>query len=504
MERLVTGGVGLGAREVREWTPTRRVSAEQAAIPVVADPLPGESTDWAFFGLLAFTALLFFRPQDQLRFLAPLHLAEVSAIVALVAMAGKRLVRRLPVSRFTPELGGLVAFGAVLVATTPFSYWPGGSIEVITGLYLKVLLIVVLMVNSLTTPRRLQRFTSLVVVASAYLAARAVFDYVRGINLVEHGRIAGAVGGIFGNPNDLALNMVAFLPFAALFALRTRPRSGSRSAARRPRAPGGLPRLVAAGACGLMFLATIFTKSRGGALGLGVMFLVLLWYTRRLHRGLGAAGLVLLLITLPLLPASFWGRMVSIVDAKEDATGSREARRQVMTEAAQVFLERPLTGIGAGQFKNYNPPGRVERWREAHDVWLQVASETGIGGLVVFLYLVVAAVHGATWSRKRLWPLVKPARRPVPRPHSGPPSPALAPPATDDLIALHLHGAALVASLAGWIVCATFASVAYNWTFYYLLGLCITTRLLTAEYAPRAAQAGAARHVVVRSLRYAR
>src|SRR5436305_4113940 len=38
------------------------------------------------------------------------------------------------------------------------------------------------------------------------------------------------------------------------------------------------------------------------------------------------------------------------------------------------------------------------------------------------------------------------------------------------------HSAAMAASLAGWLVCAFFASVAYNWTFYYLLALAATPR----------------------------
>ena len=41
------------------------------------------------------------------------------------------------------------------------------------------------------------------------------------------------------------------------------------------------------------------------------------------------------------------------------------------------------------------------------------------------------------------------------------------------------------------MVCAIFASVAYNWTFYYLLGLCIATRDLAPR--PLAARGTAAR-----------
>ena len=41
---------------------------------------------------------------------------------------------------------------------------------------------------------------------------------------------------------------------------------------------------------------------------------------------------------------------------------------------------------------------------------------------------------------------------------------------------LQTTSAALIAALAGWFVCAMFASVAFNWTFYYLLGLAVTSR----------------------------
>jgi hypothetical protein len=47
--------------------------------------------------------------------------------------------------------------------------------------------------------------------------------------------------------------------------------------------------------------------------------------------------------------------------------------------------------------------------------------------------------------------------------------------------------AALTAALVGWFVCAMFASVAYNWTFYYLLALAIAPREILA------ARVGAAR-----------
>src|SRR5262249_57388662 len=78
-------------------------------------------------------------------------------------------------------------------------------------IYVKIILIFALMITTLTSPRRLQQMTWVMIVASGYVAFRAVFDYVRGANLVEGDRVRGALGGMFENPNDLALNLVTFL-----------------------------------------------------------------------------------------------------------------------------------------------------------------------------------------------------------------------------------------------------------------------------------------------------
>ena len=66
-----------------------------------------------------------------------------------------------------------------------------------------------------------------------------------------------------------------------------------------------------------------------------------------------------------------------------------------MWEGWQTFLDHPFTGVGAGQFKNYNPAGRLEPWRETHNVLLQIAAELGVFGLLAFLTLLWQAVLGA-------------------------------------------------------------------------------------------------------------
>ena len=447
------GGSGREAVPSRGWSPAEPPETD-ASDPVAHDLTPArERSDWAYYGLMAFTGLLFFRPQTQFPILRLVPLAEIAALVGLGAMVMGRLGRGLTITRFTPELMGVLALGGVILATAPFSIWAGGAIGTFTDLYAKVVLIFVLMINTLTSPRRIRQFTWLIIVASTYIAFRAVFDYVRGINLIEYGRVQGSVGGMFKNPNDLALNLVTVLPLAFALAL-AKGRPGRR--------------LFLIGCIGIMIGAIVATHSRSGTVGLAMMVGLFAVYLVRRKPALVASGALLLLLAAPLAPESYWSRISSITDESRDDTGSREARSVLLREGWQAFIDNPLTGVGAGQFVNYSPETREQPWRETHNVLLQVGSELGVLGLIVFCFLIGRAAIAVRQTRRLL-------RRATGASAKRGTVPA-AVISREDAEALELHAAAMAASLAGWFFCALFASVAYHWTFYYLLALATTPR----------------------------
>lgn len=461
----------------QDTVPARHAAAAE---PTFANAPFSEPRDWGYTGLLAFTTVLFFRPQDDIPALGAVRIAELCAIAGIAPMILHRLARRLPVFRVTQESIALMLLGGVMLVTAPFSIWPGGSISTFFETFVKVLIVFVLMLNTLTTPRRLEQVTWLVLMAGGYVAARGIFDYVRGVNLVDGGRLAGAIGGIFGNPNDLALNLVALLPIGFVAALSRRHAIQWRAVA---------------GVFVLMMMATIiFTKSRGGLVGLVVVLLALIVVSRRVRPAIAIWVLGGTLIATPFLPSSFYHRMSTIFDAEGDAAefhGSREARTTVMKEGLRTFAEHPLTGVGAGQFSNYDFPGRKERARETHNALIQVAADLGIFGLALFVFLLYRALGTALWLGKVLGP--------QPRRRDPPASIRLLDPSDREL--LQDHAMAMSAALVGWFACAMFASVAYAWTIYYLIALTVAAReLIFDRAAAHAAEIGRTRQPVRHAL----
>ena len=187
-------------------------------------------------------------------------------------MAVRRLSAGQTITHVNAEVIGVLALGGIIVLTMPFSIWPSGSLTVFSDIYVKVILIFALMISTITSPRRVRQLTWIMIVASGYIAAAPSSTTSRGVNLVEGDRVRGAVGGMFENPNDLALNLVTFLAPTLFIIVQERKTS----------------RRLFAGAIAMAMLAAIVcTKSRSGFLGLAGMIAVVLYYVAKAEAGPG-------------------------------------------------------------------------------------------------------------------------------------------------------------------------------------------------------------------------
>jgi O-antigen ligase len=113
-----------------------------------------------------------------------------------------------------------------------------------------------------------------------------------------------------------------------------------------------------------------------------------------------------------------------------------------------------------------------------HDVWLQVASELGIFGLLIFAFLVVRAFRACLATARLLR---------GPRRRRGKPADAASALAVTDpeRRILEQNARGMLAAMVGWTVCSLFASVAFNWTFYYVLALAVAGRDIAKSRMPQ-------------------
>lgn len=402
------------------------VEAPQSRLAKWRDP-------FAFRALIAFSFLYFSRPEDVFRVLAIVPLGKITggiALLALISELSKRRGMKLPLA-----IKFLLALFAQMVLTVPFAVWRGGAFNMVFSSFSKGV-IVALLVSMLVT--RLPQLRKLIFVQAASVAFMTLISIA-----VHHtdnvGRLSGVSGGVFENPNDLAINIAINFPFTFAFFLRAR----------------GLRKAIWAAAMVVMLYGVMLTYSRSGFLALAIAIMLCLWEFgikgRRFYL-LFAAGLLLVGIT-AFAPQNYAARLQSIfmgeVSGSNDR-GSAEARKQLLQDSIQVMMEHPLVGVGPGNFQVVNGV-----WRVAHNTYSEMGAEAGFPALVLFLLVLFAGYQNLRFAQKA--------------------------PAYKRENEFRILTGGLVASMAAYLVGAFFADTAYNLFPYFLIAYTCGLRTIAEE-----------------------
>ena len=140
----------------------------------------------------------------------------------------------------------------------------------------------------------------------------------------------------------------------------------------------------------VLIVSILISGSRGAALGLFAA-LIAFWVKSKNK----AASLILVLILIAgfwvIAPGAWKDRFISAKDYSEDATAS--ARLRLWQCGIDMFLDHPLTGVGIYNFpmswiRDYRPAG-VGGATVVHNIFIEAASELGIGGLVVLIAVLI-------------------------------------------------------------------------------------------------------------------
>jgi O-antigen ligase len=323
-----------------------------------------DPTKSAFFWLSAFFVVYCARPEDWIPGLKYVPLAKITAILAMWALFNN-LGRTKRTYRDFPKEAKLLLLLTGILYLSGFlsSVWRGGAVSRAID-FSKVFVAWGLIFLLITTFDRLRR---IIFIQAASVAVICAVSIIKGHSTP---RLMGVIGGIYGNPNDLAFAIVLSLPFALAFLVTTKN-----------------PLLKALWLAGMLIMMTalFMTASRAGFIDLIIMGLVTLWHFgvrgRRLYLIVAAGFISVLLMTVA--GGKLYDRFAALSggsDTEESAYNSYEARKYLMLRALDGIENHPLLGIGINNFMTYSLI-----WHEVHMSYLQICVEGGIPALIIYL-----------------------------------------------------------------------------------------------------------------------
>jgi hypothetical protein len=403
----------------------------------------------AYPGLILFTLVIYLRPNDFVP-LGDFPIAKLVGGLVLGVFVFERLAGRQSLSVAPRELIYLLGLVTMMFLSVPLALDRSEALDTIFGLFIKVVLVFVLLINVVDSYGRLRRVMALTALCGAGIAVGTLWNFVAGERLTAGYRAMGALGGMFENPNDLALALNMLLPLAIGLGLTTR---------------NPLMRILFLAGAAAMGAAVYITYSRGGLVALvavGVYMLAKMgprYPVVALFIALVAVGLVV-------FGPGGWGmRALSMFDSSLDVSGSSAVRKELLTRSLEVFAGNPkvwTVGLGAGNFHIVSIGEAVN-----HNSYLQVLTEVGAIAFACYMLFVLSALHG----------LKNAVTSSAGHASSG------------GVIAV-----AIRASIIAFLVGSAFLSVAYHWYLYYAVGYAVCLRqIIRAHRASRAHHVAPAR-----------
>ncbi len=332
------------------------------------------SPEFAVIAILFFVPFLVILPHPSMILAAMVLLATFSLMVKM--LRGKRIVRFekldiiVLIFMAAELLGGLVSFG-------------GGSSLKSSLIYTCFILGYFLIVALMRTRKWLSRAVGSLMTSSAIVAAYGIYQYVTGniettwLDTEMFSDIQGRACSTFENPNMLALYLVMIFPIAFASVRSSKSRGDA------------LKRL---GVCALLLGCTVLTWSRGAWLGVAFAMMLFMLIVSHKTISLFVAGVFALPFLPAILPSSIWNRLSSIGNLADTSTSYRV---NIWKGTFSMLSDFWGSGIGVGQsaFSQVYPSyslAAIERAPHSHNLYLQILTELGIGGLVLFVLLLIA------------------------------------------------------------------------------------------------------------------
>src|SRR4051794_27544212 len=322
----------------------------------------------------------------------------------------------------SPILLPIFMFFAVQVAGTLFSAFRYEATNNLLTFILEGMGIFFLLTNVVRTPRMLRQVTWALLLAGGFIGALSVYQQFThtfqnnywgfaqmsfaqintGVETINGAVTAPRLAGQIGEKNRYAQVMLMLVPIG-IFRFWGEKKN--------------LMRLLAALMTGLIAMGAALAYSRGAAVGFVLMLMIMVFmrYIKIWQVGIIVVLLAGVLVLVPTYATRLTSIQTLVASFSDDtqagvasADGATLGRLTEMGTAGLVFLDHPILGVGPGLFPLYYQDyadliglRTKNADRQAHDLYVSIAAETGGLGLACFLLIIYITLRGLARTRKR-------------------------------------------------------------------------------------------------------
>lgn len=270
----------------------------------------------------------------------------------------------------------ILIYFLVIIMQIPFSYDIETSLNIFADRFVKFAFMTFFIVAFVRSPTQLKYFIGAFLLACLKMGEEGFVGIITGGLIWENQGIIRLHGStpIYEHPNSFAGMALGTLPFVYYLL----PLSDK------------YIKLMLMLVCFFSMVVIIYTGSRTGYVGIITFLLYIIYKSDKKIKCM--IGILIVTISVMLIvPNDYVERLSSIYTQNDKEGRSIEVRKEIIKDAWHIFLDHPL-GVGLGAF----PKIRMEKYgriQDTHNLYLEIATNIGIQGLVAFTLLIYSLIN---------------------------------------------------------------------------------------------------------------
>lgn len=337
------------------------------------------------YGAISYFIILNAKLGDMYPMLGAIRFELLAAIIVLISiMANGKGLQNLQ-TKMSPLNKQIWILAAVGMLSIPQSVdiahsWEHGGYNLF-----KLLLFYIMVVTSLQSREDYQKMIWAIVLVSVWIGYEPMVNYLSdSVHVYGYGKVATGRFGAASGHVALANTLSQALPIAFCWALV---------------AKGRVMRLIVWGCVIFLVLGIVFTKSRGGFIGLmacGGCYVIFSKYKFR-------SAMIAIILFIALIPFAGQQYIERIATIKDGVNASRSSSDRVLglLNGISMMKKRPILGVGIGSY----PRARYIYFRYyfySHNLYGELLGELGIASLAWFYWVYLMFKRAGYLKRELL------------------------------------------------------------------------------------------------------